>query len=391
MTTYHLQSLAVVLKLAEICNLSCSYCYYNQKDDWKTRPAFLDEALALKVVEWLSVFLEEHLVDELRIVFHGGEPTLLDAEVAEFLCRLLRQRLSHLTNLHFFIQTNAYFITPAWRRLLLNQHVSIGVSLDGPPDVNDSVRVTLGGRPTSARVRATVEKIHAEARKHDDASVGVICVVDSNSNIPASVKYVFEELRADGLNALLNYLDASAENLDPARFAAPLIELFNQSLLYPGLVVRELSHLYGALSRPESSFLRIESEHIRYPTAAVTIYTDGSLSLDDSMASNADWYQAAPVAGIDDFSLAEFLALPAVRKFQEALHTIPAPCRSCKFATACRGGRLQFRYTREAGFDNRSRYCASYYEFFDHVVDELSGAGMPLERLQQALSLSNAT
>src|SRR4051794_41116869 len=83
----------VVLKVAQRCNINCSYCYvYNRGDEtWRERPTFISRrvltALARRIVETYGRGGARRFVIEL----HGGEPLLLGKQRMIALIEQLRE------------------------------------------------------------------------------------------------------------------------------------------------------------------------------------------------------------------------------------------------------------------------------------------------------------
>jgi hypothetical protein len=76
--------LQVVYKIAERCNLNCSYCYYyNMGDETSlSRPARATLGVTADLARWLAQGVRELGIRKVHISFHGGEPMLVRA--AEF-------------------------------------------------------------------------------------------------------------------------------------------------------------------------------------------------------------------------------------------------------------------------------------------------------------------
>lgn len=387
---YQIANLQIVLKLSEICNLACSYCYYyapSASNDWQSRPRFIGEDRIIEIAQWLRAFVQENSVDAIRIVLHGGEPTLLNPEVANFVCHTLRKVLSPFSDVTFSLQTNAYYISREFREVIRKHQISVGFSIDGPPAINDAVRVTHSGRPSSGNIRQTLKTLKREARSFDDSALGAICVVDADSNVDEIVHYILNELGADGINFLLDYRPpkSDGDGDQGARYASVLKRLFDLSAMNRAVEIRESKLLLARLRGAAFTSPATGQTRTSYPAVAITIHTDGALMLDDSMAIVLDWFETLPRSTIADISLADYLESPHVADFHHWLNTVPDDCRACKFANVCRGGRMHFRFAAESTFNNRSRYCASYYSFFEHILDSLSEAGMPQARIEAAL------
>lgn len=139
-----------ILKVVSPCNLNCSYCYiYNHEDQlWRQRPKFISEETYLKVLGRMREYADGH--DRgVSLTYHGGEPCLVGVERMRSMVHQAREhlggRLRCLT-----IQTNGTLIDEAWADLVLEEKLNLGISLDGPPDVNDTARVYHDGRGSHA-------------------------------------------------------------------------------------------------------------------------------------------------------------------------------------------------------------------------------------------------
>ncbi|MCS5707958.1 4Fe-4S cluster-binding domain-containing protein [Candidatus Berkiella cookevillensis] len=73
-----LNRLEVVLKTVERCNINCSYCYFfNDKDkSFLKHPKYISLKMIEDVCHFLRVGIEKLKIENLVIIFHGGEPLL---------------------------------------------------------------------------------------------------------------------------------------------------------------------------------------------------------------------------------------------------------------------------------------------------------------------------
>lgn len=73
-----MSTLTVILKMAERCNLNCSYCYFfNGKDfSYKDRPAYITETNIDQLIKFLSKGADDLSINKIVFGFHGGEPLL---------------------------------------------------------------------------------------------------------------------------------------------------------------------------------------------------------------------------------------------------------------------------------------------------------------------------
>jgi uncharacterized protein len=136
----------LVLQPTPFCNLDCSYCYLPQRED-RSR-------MSLDTVRLATRRLREDglLGDELTVVWHAGEPTVLPPSWYAQAFAAIAEEIGDATLVQHAMQTNATLIDAAWCRLLLRHGVSLGVSVDGPAALHDRHRRTRSGQGTHARV-----------------------------------------------------------------------------------------------------------------------------------------------------------------------------------------------------------------------------------------------
>lgn len=120
----------LVLWLTTACNLRCRYCYRRSE-----APAAMTRDVAKKAISLAAVS---------GLPFHvqlaGGEPTL-EPELIEFVGRMVRKARWPAT---LAIQTNGTLIDRTLINLFRRYDIAVGVSLDGPPDVQEELRGDSG-------------------------------------------------------------------------------------------------------------------------------------------------------------------------------------------------------------------------------------------------------
>ena len=146
----------VLLKTASRCNIACSYCYVYQLGDqeWQRQPPAMSRSTIDAVVSRLDE-LRQAQGRDFAVVLHGGEPLLLGEALLTRLLTGLRARLAVGCTLS--VQTNGTLLTDPLLELFSDAGVTVSVSLDGPPSVNDARRVRFDQGGT---FEATLAGIH---------------------------------------------------------------------------------------------------------------------------------------------------------------------------------------------------------------------------------------
>ncbi|MBM3724170.1 MAG: quinohemoprotein amine dehydrogenase maturation protein [Acidobacteria bacterium] len=144
-TPFPLQTL--VLNLTNQCNLSCQYCYEFGEDRVATpegKPKFMDWETAQASVDYL--FVQAAGRRAVSITFFGGE-TLMNFRLLERVVEYAKVRAAEGGQyVDFSLTTNGTLLTPEIIEFLANENIGVTVSLDGPPELNDKLRVFANGR-----------------------------------------------------------------------------------------------------------------------------------------------------------------------------------------------------------------------------------------------------
>lgn len=148
------------IMVANDCNLDCKYCYacggsYGLKS---TRMS------AKMAIEYLSALFDEQYDDVDEVMFFGGEPTLCP-DTIEAVCRFFlegveRKKIKKVPQ--YTMVSNATLINEKIARILCKYKIIVTVSVDGPKEINDKLRVDRNGKGTFERVKRGIEAIRNE-------------------------------------------------------------------------------------------------------------------------------------------------------------------------------------------------------------------------------------
>jgi uncharacterized protein len=117
----------LILMLTDACNLECAYCYLGKNKSGHTMsPTVIDRAIDLAMASGTPFHMQ----------LSGGEPTLVPQAV--FHAAEQVRRLSPASTLG--LQTNATCIDRAMADMMLRFRMDVGVSLDGPPQIQEKLR-----------------------------------------------------------------------------------------------------------------------------------------------------------------------------------------------------------------------------------------------------------
>jgi uncharacterized protein len=360
----------IVLKLASRCNLNCSYCYVYNKGDtsWRERPPLMTAEVASKSVKRIRDHCEQYGLKEIRISFHGGETCLFGAANFDRLASEISSALAGLTVPRYYFQTNALLINDQWCEALKRHNVAVGVSLDGPPEVNDRFRVNKHGKGSHAAVLTGLHKLLAAGIRTE-----LLTVVQLGTDGRA----VHRHLASLGPSAVTYLLpDFTHDSIGPLRemhgvtpVADFLINVFDEWLCSDWEKVRvgDLWNIIRILNGAPSKLETYGSS----PPLYVFVETDGAIEGLDCLRVCDNGFAATGLNVFDD-DLQSVAGLSAVQ-FSSIFQKPPlsAECERCREKETCGGGYLPHRYSRRNGFANPSVWCADIKKLFGHIRHEL--------------------
>jgi len=152
----------LVLNLTNQCNLSCQYCYEFGADKVATpdgKPKFMNFETARTSIDFL---LQQSAGRRgVHVTFFGGE-TLMNFPLLQKVVTYASERATEQgRSIDFSLTTNATLLTPAIIEFLSGNRIGVTVSMDGPAELHDKLRVFANGTGSydviEPRVRALIQ------------------------------------------------------------------------------------------------------------------------------------------------------------------------------------------------------------------------------------------
>ena len=381
-----LDHLEVILKTVERCNIRCSYCYFFQGDDksYKSHPPFISWEMIQTLTRFLIDGIRQLRIKSIQIDLHGREPTLQKKSSFDQMCHHFRNELGPLVELSLALQTNATLIDEEWIDLFSKHNVSIGVSIDGPQEVNDRFRIDYKGRGTYHRTIAGLRQLQNASKEKKIGLVAALCVINPKNNGLELYHHLVHELDVHHLDFLLpDYTHHNFTNENPEEYGKFLCDLLDGWVAddNPLIRIRILNSALRLLVGGETCLKGFgpTSEAM----AAITVASNGNLSPDDSLRSGIPHLMNR--SHISSISLREFFDSSAMKEVVHASKKSPKECRSCCWDNVCGGNILISRYSRSNGFNNPSVFCAGLKMFYAAVARYLIQHGVVPDQIRQIL------
>lgn len=369
-----------VLKICSRCNLNCAYCYmYNLGDQTALQqPKVMSDAVIDATVARCLTHAAERGLDSFRFVLHGGEPLMAGRKKVHRLIDAAKtlERTTGVTA-DYALQTNGILLTDEWCRFLSDHGVSVGVSLDGPKEVNDRHRVTHQNAGSYDRTIAGWKVAQACG-----LNPGILTVVNPETSAADAYRHLCD-LQPGSVDFLLP--DANHDRRPPilatstphADWLLDVFRLWNSDATTP-FRVRLFEQIIAAtlgISYANDALGEGDNE-------IVVIDTDGEIGPVDTLRA------ALPGAGRTGFNVirdevSAALDHPMLRRYHGSNQSLCATCTTCPIYRICGGGYLSHRYSSECGFDNPSVYCSDLTKLICEIRNSVLDM-LPEPALRQA-------
>lgn len=365
-----------VLKLVSFCNLNCSYCYmFNSLDQsYRDRPRYMSIEIAMRALRAIRRYLTQRSVHSTSITLHGGEPTLWPLDSFRALFGEIRSMREDGFAVELSMQTNLWRL-PDWElfHLCREYGVSIGVSLDGPPEANDANRKDFSGRGSYNRIIKNVQSVLAHG--FGDLLAGFLCVMQPRIEPKAYIEWLasLPVTRVDLLWPIgFNQANKPWNHCEEAHYAAnPVYGEWLQSVFeeWWGLDRPELDiRLFADAVESKLGGSRRTDMMGAYSFASLVVNTDGAIEM-------TDYFRTAMHNGsrtgysIVEHDLALIARDPRFSMLRQRAQRVPRSCRTCSHLHECRGGTLSGRLNAAGEVTSQhSVLCHDHKRFFDTVA-----------------------
>ena len=354
----------VLIKLTSRCNYDCKYCYWFQDESVKSLPALISEEVIDAFLAALSRHIQRFHLKEFVCSFHGGEPTLFGCErLSKLIAKLDMVGDREKCNMRYAITTNASLIDDDWIRLILKTKMSVAVSLDGPPEVHDSRRVTIQQKSTWEQ---TVNGYLSLCRAGVKPAILAVCHPSAD---PSSViDHIADDLGAVFCDILIPDADHTSP---PPKSVAPfyigLFDAWYEKYAGRGVEVRIIGDFIRGLLGLET-----RTDSIGYaPMQTVCLNTNGKLEPHDALriagASRVD-----TECNIISSEISDVYSDKLWSNVRVAATDLCDTCLNCIYKHACGGGHLAHRWSEELKYKNPSIYCDDLKKIFSHIAKCIS-------------------
>lgn len=346
-----------------VCNLDCSYCFYLDRDadPYKDLPArrMSDETLERLVDSYLF-----YSYPQSTFAFQGGEPTLAGLKFFERLVELQQRLGRNGQAVSNALQTNAVLLDADWAQFFRSYNWLLGVSLDGPEEINDLYRFNKAGHGTWKRVMQSIETL-----QKNKVDFNILCVL-SQANIekPRELYKFYKSLGVDNIQFIpLAEFNPDGSRMPftitPEQYGRFLVEMFDlwwpdrrkiRIRCYDNIAEAVAGQKPGACTMHETcdSYCVVEYNGDVYPC---DFFVEGGWKLGN--VNDDSWAEIARRSRRYSFARKKTLAHPE--------------CQVCEYQSLCHGGCPKFRHGPKGQFEDLDYFCPAYKMIFARSVGPL--------------------
>ena len=163
---YKVKSMNGLLMCTNDCNLRCKYCFEEciHREKMKSIQEIREEFSSFLENDFDKFIFELVEINKslkrrkTNICFHGGEPLLVGTDLLEKGFSMVKK----YDATEISIQTNATLINDEMIELFKKYDVHIGISIDGPKEMNDKYRVNANGKGSYDVIVRNLKKMKEE-------------------------------------------------------------------------------------------------------------------------------------------------------------------------------------------------------------------------------------
>ena len=356
----------VVINTTESCNLRCRYCS-RYKEQYHSEKTMSDEIMFLSVKKAIE---HAKLIKERVVVqFHGGEPLLFFTKIKKTLESFSKKDLKKID---LRIQTNGTLITDDILKFCLDYDIHLGISVDGPPEINGINRRFADGKPISEVLDKKLKQVKKILPNNHISCLAVL----TNANVDGAKKvldYIYKN-KINDVSILPIYPDFT-NCLNTSDHIIPRTEkMIDFSKLVFDLWLERLKK-GQFVSIPNFqiwfwNFLGTNADYITNNTSCgvgqsmVFIDTDGNI-----FPCGPFSYEKKMVIGnIKKINLIDIKKNKVFKMFDKRSTANTEECCDCALQSICLGGCPANSYLKTKSIYNKDPFCEYWQGIIDHVI-----------------------
>jgi len=345
--------LTVVFKPTRDCNLRCKYCsvgdpasLYLSKED--------AEIIVKKIIKRKSV-------SKTKFIWHGGEPLLAGLSFYEHIVRIqepLKKKGARIVNV---VQTNGTLINDDWAEFFKKNNFGVGLSIDGPEEINNLTRVFSKNIGAFGRIEKGSEILKTHGVNHGYLVVVSRYNVERIDEIIDFMKKEKKTFKLVAVSPIGRAADAKSKvMMEGNNFSTSQLKLFERWLKEGDDVLRSALWKYIV---PILTRVPIEC-----------IFSKNCQEYYLGVDCNGDTYPCGRFCGSEKFLFGNLLnhSFEEVWQHPRRLKLLKRPeklkkCHKCRYFNICNGGCPMQALCGNGSIYREDYNCDQYYKIFSEI------------------------
>lgn len=378
-----------VIKVASRCNINCTYCYmYNLEDSsYMKQPKFMAPETMEVLCRKIAVYSKQAGVNNVIIVFHGGEPLLIDRAFYANTKKLLDENLrANGIRYSMTLQTNGTLLSQEWVDFFQEIRIDIGVTIDGTQKIHDQFRIYRNGK-------GSFDEIYRNLKTLKIKKLGLISVLNPNED-PEALYALYKDLGVRLVNTLLPlHTYETYKKEEEEKFLRLLEGLYRLWTADTDERKPLMLFFYSILGLKSGIYQGHEQLGVT-KCGSLIVETNGDLEAVDTLKSCKEGITLTET-NIHNNEIADIFLEKNISLYYNSHQHLCTTCQQCDKRHICGGGYLPHRFSKKNGFNNPSVYCNVLKQIIAIVEKDMERtAAAPLWELinnenEQALASSN--
>lgn len=353
-----LDTLIVLIMPNSKCNLNCVYCapYHSPNFVFGGSSKRMSYKTLNHILGLIEDFKDRYPVSRIHVQIHGYEPLLAGKEFFEYVAKRLQK-----IGLRLATQSNGTLIDDDWARIIRKYKIGIGISIDGPKEIHDKLRIYPSGKGSYNQAIRGFKVL----KKHN-VEPGMISVI-TRYHIGKEEEFI-KWIEEENIKSIkLNFPAINNDSILPS--VKDLISFFEKLYLYWRRSGREI-HPFKTFA--EALLLKIPSPGSCFLLDAchkiLGINYDGRIVL-------CDRYIVSTKENINNIKRLEdiFKIKEIIQRAEGRVKILKEKdCRGCKYFKICHGGCTYEALALKGTIYTKSYFCQIYKWIFERIEKDLA-------------------
>ena len=361
---------SAVFKISDLCNLNCTYCYReNAAQTHKLQhmdPEIVDKTLSslLEYKQWLYNYHGWNKQPALYFIWHGGEPLIVGIDRFREIIAIQNKYRAKGLEISNCVQTNGTLINEEFFQLFKDEHIQVGISIDGPKEVHNVHRIYRNGTPSFEQTYQGIQFL--KERNYPWSAISVLNVESIGKE--QEIYDFFKEEKPWEVDFTPAFFYETDISLPPKDYAQFMIKMFDLWIAEkePSFEIRffkDVLYLLGYREIPNKT--------------SVICELSGTCHRNISIGSNGDVYSceclnSKPTNLIGNILRNSFYEIVTDKPFIEmskSTNRYKPECLECEVFSVCKAGCYNRRLPLEDGQPRLDFYCEARKAIIKHLME----------------------